>query len=446
MAYSAHFTCFAGCDERYPLDAVVYRCRRCGSLLDVQHDLDALRDLKHYEWKEVFAGRWRGVLEADASGVWNKREWVYPGIDLDSIVSFGEGYSPLVHARRYGRSIGVNNLYVKPCGNGHTGSFKDLGMTVLVSGVREMMRRGGTVRAVMCASTGDTSAALAAYCAAADIPSLVLLPRDKVSIAQLLQPLAHGSLVLSLDTDFDGCMKVVQALADDPSLYLANSMNSLRIEGQKTVAFEIAQQMEWDVPEWVVIPGGNLGNVYALGKGFALLRDLGLTSRVPRLCVAQAAQANPLMRAYRTGFARYEPVAAQRTAASAIQIGDPVSIHRAVRVLQACDGVVEEATEHELADAVARADRTGLYNCPHTGVALAATEKLAARGLFGPHDQVVVVSTAHGLKFSEFKRAYHEGVLPGATSHAANVPVQLAPEVGAVRDAIARHLDARAGG
>ncbi len=444
MTYSAFFTCFAGCDERYPLDEVVYRCRRCGSLLDVRHDLEALRATPPDGWKARFAERWRGTSELDASGVWSKREWVFPEMAPESVVSFGEGHSPLVRAGRYGESVGVRRLWVKPCGNGHTGSFKDLGMTVLVSGVREMIRRGRSVRAVMCASTGDTSAALAAYCAAAGIASLVLLPRDKVSIAQLLQPLAHGSLVLSLDTDFDGCMKVVQALADDPSLYLANSMNSLRIEGQKTVAIEIAQQFGWDVPEWVVIPGGNLGNVYALGKGFALLRDLGLTARVPRLCVAQAARANPLMRAFRTGFVRYEPVTAQSTAASAIQIGDPVSIHRAVRVLQACDGVVEETTEHELADAVARADRTGLYNCPHTGVALAATEKLAAQGTIAPTDRVVVVSTAHGLKFSEFKRAYHEGSLAGAESLARNTPVSLAADVGEVRDAIARHLDGRA--
>jgi len=446
MTYSAHFTCFAGCDERYGLDEVVYRCRRCGALLDVAHDLAALQETPATAWKARFAERWRGTTEADASGVWSKREWVYPGIDPASVVSFGEGYSPLVRAGRYGKSLGLEQLWVKPCGNGHTGSFKDLGMTVLVSGVREMMRRGRRVRAVMCASTGDTSAALAAYCAAADIASLVLLPRDKVSIAQLLQPLAHGSLVLSLDTDFDGCMKVVQALADDPTLYLANSMNSLRIEGQKTVAIEIAQQFGWDVPEWVVIPGGNLGNVYALGKGFAMLRDLGLTTRVPRLCVAQAAQANPLMRAYRTGFVHYEPVTAETTAASAIQIGDPVSIHRAVRVLQACEGVVEDATEHELADAVARADRTGLYACPHTGVALAATVKLAARGTIAPNDRVVVVSTAHGLKFSEFKRAYHEGKLAGAGSLCRNTPVSLAPDVTAVRDAIARHLDGQAAG
>jgi threonine synthase len=219
-------------------------------------------------------------------------------------------------------------------------------------------------------------------------------------------------------------------------------MNSLRLEGQKTVAVEIVQQFDWEVPDWVVIPGGNLGNVYALGKGFLLMKELGLLQRLPRLCVAQAAQAAPLYRLYQQGFEGYAPVKAARTAASAIQIGDPVSIDRAVRVLKATDGVVEAATEHELADAVARADRTGMYNCPHTGVALAAVEKLVARGAIRKGDRVVVVSTAHGLKFTEFKRAYHGAALDGARSEHRNVPVELPASLDAVKKAIDHHLGA----
>jgi threonine synthase len=189
-----------------------------------------------------------------------------------------------------------------------------------------------------------------------------------------------------------------------------------------------------------VIPGGNLGNVYALGKGFLLMRDLGLISKLPRLCVAQAEHANPLYRAYKTGFTSYEPMTAQKTAASAIQIGAPVSIDRAIRVLKATDGVVEQATEDELADVVARADRTGMYNCPHTGVALAATEKLVRAGTIARDARVVVVSTAHGLKFTEFKRAYHEGTLEGATSRHANRPIDLPADVDQVRRAIDARL------
>ena len=439
MSHRAVFACFAGCGERYPLDEVVYRCRKCNALLDVEHDLDALRARSAAAWMTLFDKRWMRTEWPYGSGVWGKREWVHPDVADASIVSFAEGGSNLLWAERYGREIGLPDLWVKQCGNSHTGSFKDLGMTVLVSAVREIVRRGGTVRAIACASTGDTSAALAAYCAAAGIPALVLLPRDKVSVAQLLQPLANGALVCSLDTDFDGCMRVVQALTADGSIYLANSMNSLRIEGQKTVAVEIVQQFDWQVPDWIVVPGGNLGNVYALGKGLMLMRGLGIIARLPRLCVAQAERANPLYRAFRTGLEKYAPITAQRTAASAIQIGDPVSIDRAIRVLRATDGVVEQATEDELADAVARADRTGMYNCPHTGVALAAVEKLARAGTIRRDERVVVVSTAHGLKFTEFKRAYHESTLEGATPRHANRPVELPADVDAVR----RVIDAR---
>lgn len=441
MKHSASFACFAGCGERYALDEVIYRCRSCGALLDVQHDVEALRDRSAAAWITTFERRWMRTEWPFGSGVWGKREWVYPGIADESIVSFAEGGSNLLWAERYGRSIGLKDLWVKQCGNSHTGSFKDLGMTVLVSAVREMIRRGRSVRAVACASTGDTSAALAAYCAAAGLPALVLLPKDKVSIAQLLQPLANGAMVFSLDTDFDGCMKVVRSLTEDGSIYLANSMNSLRIEGQKTVAVEIVQQFDWEVPDWIVVPGGNLGNVYALGKGLTLMRDLGLISRLPRLCVAQAERANPLYRAFVAGFERYEPITASKTAASAIQIGAPVSIDRAVRMLRATDGVVEQATEDELADTAARADATGMYNCPHTAVALAAVEKMVRAKTIAPDERVVVVSTAHGLKFTEFKRAYHAGALEGVTSRQANRPIELPADVDAVR----RAIDARMG-
>jgi len=214
-----------------------------------------------------------------------------------------------------------------------------------------------------------------------------------VSPAQLVQPLANGALVLSLDTDFDGCMAVVQEITREHRIYLANSMNSLRIEGQKTVAIEIVQQFDWEVPDWVVIPGGNLGNVSALGKGFAMLFELGLIQRLPRICVAQAERANPLYRAFLTGFHEFEPVVAQKTLASAIQIGNPVSVKRAIRTLKMFNGVVEQASEQELADESARADRTGMFNCPHTGVALAALEKLRSRGDIGAKERVVVISS-----------------------------------------------------
>jgi len=434
--YSAWFQCFAGCGERYGLDEIIYRCRRCDSLLEVRHDTEALARTSAAEWKALFAQRWGLASGPLSGGVWGKKEWVCPRVADDNIVTIYEGRTPLLHVGRFGEEIGVPDLHVKLCGNSHTGSFKDLGMTVLVSMVQQMRAEGKDVPAVACASTGDTSAALAAYCARAGIPSIVFLPHGKISLAQLVQPVANGALTLALDTDFDGCMALVQEVCTRNNIYLANSMNSLRVEGQKTVSVEICQQLDWEVPDWVVIPGGNLGNVSALGLGFRLMRELGLIDRTPRICCAQSARANPLYESYLKDFESFEPQQARKTLATAIQIGSPVSIWKAVKTLKDFGGVAEQATEAELADACARADRSGLFTDPHTGVALAALMKLAGRGEIGRGDRVVVISTAHGLKFPQFKTDYHAGRLEGIESRRANPPVELPADYDAVVSAI----------
>jgi threonine synthase len=445
-APTAWFRCAAGCAFRAELTEVVYRCPSCRGLLEVEHDLAALRVRTGEEWRSLFDARFRRGAWPLGSGVWGKKEWVYPQLALENVVSMYEGGSPLLRLDGYARELGLDQVWLKECGVTHSGSFKDLGMTVLVSAVVEMRARGRSIRAVACASTGDTSAALASYCAAAGIPSVVLLPRGKISIAQLVQPISNGALVLELDTDFDGCMRVVQELAETPDIYLANSMNSLRIEGQKTLAVELAQQLDWTVPDWIVIPGGNLGNASAVGKGFLLMRELGVASRLPRLVVAQAEHANPLYRAVQAAGGRpsaglpVEPVPARATLASAIQIGAPVSAGRALRALESLDGLVEQASEQELADAAARADRHGAYACPHTGVALAALEKLASRGVVRRGERVVVISTAHGLKFSDFKVGYHERRLGAVASRLDNPSVQVPATLGAVQDAISRRF------
>jgi threonine synthase len=247
--------------------------------------------------------------------------------------------------------------------------------------------------------------------------------------------------VLALDTDFDGCMAVVQEITKNKRVYLANSMNSLRIEGQKTVAIEIVQQFDWEVPDWIVIPGGNLGNVHALGQGFSMMYDLGLIQRLPRICLAQAERANPLYRSFQDDFKRFEPITAEPTLAMSIQIGHPVSYKRAIRTLQHFNGVVEQASEQELADEAARADRTGMFNCPHTGVALAAFRKLVDRKVIRPNERVVVISTAHGLKFADQKAAYHMGTLEGIRPSHRNKPIELPPDPKQVARAIGRHIE-----
>ncbi len=439
--YSAWFECINGCPTRFNLTEVIYRCPTCGDLLDVKHDHDALRRRSGPAWIKLFEDRYRRNDFPYGSGVWGKKEWVIPFIDNENIVSTYEGGTNLMWADRYGKLIGVEDLWVKQCGNSHTGSFKDLGMTVLVSVVKQMIAEGSPITAIACASTGDTSAALANYGAAAGIPAVVLLPKNKVSPAQLVQPLANGALVLSLDTDFDGCMALVQEITNEPTIYLANSMNSLRIEGQKTVSIELVQQFDWEVPDWVVIPGGNLGNVSALGKGFLIMRDLGVIQKLPRIAVAQAANANPLYLSYQRDFQTFEAVRAKKTLASAIQIGNPVSYKRAIKALTQFDGVVEQATEAELADEAARADRTGMFNCPHTGVALAALRKLVDKKVIRSDERVVVISTAHGLKFANQKIAYHMNELEGIESAHANTPTEIAADLGKVKDAIRKFSD-----
>jgi threonine synthase len=435
--WRAVFRCAQGCPGDHAIWQPIYRCPTCGGLLHVVHDVDALQARGAAAWMRLFDERYKRTEWPYGSGVWGKKEWVCPQLRNENVVSMDEGGTNLLWADRYGRELGLDDVWIKQCGNSHTGSFKDLGMTVLVSVVRQMMADGAAVRAVACASTGDTSASLAAYAAAAGIPAITILPRAKVSPAQLVQPLASGAHVFALDTDFDGCMTIVQRLAEEEGVYLANSMNSLRLEGQKTLSIEIVQQFDWTVPDVIIVPGGNLGNVSAIGAGFDLMRALGIVTRRPRIVVAQAQAANPLYRAYRQGWL-YEPVTARPTLASAIQIGRPVSIDRAIRTLQAYDGIVEEASEDELANAAARADRSGMFNCPHTGVALAALEKLAARGDIGRRDRVIVVSTANGLKFADLKVAYHTGTLAGVTTRWANPPIELPDDYDAVRRALDR--------
>ncbi len=436
MIENSWLECIRGCSAKHAIDEVVYTCEECGGLLDVEHDVEALQQRSPEEWKALFHTRAAVLSGVYSSGVWAKKEWVCPHIPDEDIVSFGEGNTPLLAIPRLGSQIGLPDLWVKLCGNSHTGSFKDLGMTVLVSLVNHLRKKGRNIKAIACASTGDTSAALSAYAAAAGIPAVILLPGEKVSPEQLVQPIANGARVLSLDTDFDGCMRIVQELTHDSTIYLANSMNSLRMEGQKTVGIEIVQQFGWQVPDWIVLPAGNLGNVSALGKGLLLMRSLGLIERLPRIACAQAQNANPFYLSFRNNYKTMNNLQAKKTFASAIQIGAPVSYERAVKAMRQFDGVVEQVSEQELADVCALADRSGLYCCPQTGVALGAVQKLRSNGVIRKNERVVVISTANGLKFSQFKTSYHTGRLQEIEARYSNPPKRVAADLDAVLQVI----------
>ena len=424
---------------KYDIGEILYRCPNTGSLLEVEHNVEELKKDSPEYWKNLFDSRYRKQSWPYGSGVWGKKEWVVPFVEDKNIVSMYEGGTNLFWADKYGKQIGVEDLWIKMCGNSHTGSFKDLGMTVLVSAVKQIISNGTEIRALACASTGDTSAALSAYCAAAGLKSIVFLPRNKVSVAQLVQPLANGASVISLDTDFDGCMKIVQEVCKKQQIYLANSINSLRIEGQKTISIELCQQFDWAIPDWVIIPGGNLGNISALGKGFLMLKDMGLISKLPRLVCAQSQNANPLYQSYLNNFETFEPVLAKTTLANAIQIVDPVSVNKAIKILKEFDGIVEQASEEELASASARVDLTGTFNCPHTGVAITAFEKLVNNKVIKKTDKVVVISTAHGLKFVDFKINYHLEKLSEISNKFSNHPI----EVEASTDKVMQILDSK---
>ena len=412
--------CNAGChDARYDLLQRVHACPRCGGLLDPWIDLEALSS------SAISADTCRN---ARGSGVWRFQDFFWPSKSVKSadIVTLGEGRAPLtaldavaipddVHSP-WNHLVGAK-IHLKQCGQNPTGSFKDLGMTVLSTWARLVAQRAGGPRRLLCASTGDTSAALAAYGARAGVPVTVLLPLDKVSPAQLVQPLAHGAQVLGLEGDFDACMGVVAALAHDESVLLANSKNPLRLLGQCTVALELALDFldvdgsgASDGPDVVLVPSGNLGNVYALWLGFTLAKAAGWITRIPQLVACQVDAANPLYRSSLQDFAPTSMTAGE-TLASAIRIGAPVSFPRAVRALRATNGFVTTSSEEALAVASAAADRSGHFVCPQTATALAGLAGAMEAGRIKRDANIVVVSTASGLKFAEQKADFHAGRL-----------------------------------
>ena len=435
----SQFRCIE-CGAVYPLDEVRYRCD-CGDLLDVITDIASFGAALRAAWTKPEASSRKPPAAATAAA-W-KAHWAHqrhevaflrykdlllPDLPDAAVVSLREGDTPLYPASERVRAYcGVHELWLKHEGMNPTLSFKDRGMVAGVSWAKHL-----GARRVICASTGDTSAAMAAYAARAGIPSAVLLPHGKVSAEQLTQAITYGARVVEIETDFDGCMRLVQELAQDPRVYLLNSMNSIRIEGQKAIGIEALDQLGWRVPDYFAVPVGNAGNLSALGKGLRELREIGVIDRLPRLVGAQAERANPLYTSFLGGFAPLEPVTAGETVASAMRIGNPVSFKKAVRELKASNGLVEQVSEEEIMDARAVVDQSGIAICPNSATAVAAVRKLRIRGVIEEGASVVVMLTGHGAKFSESARRYHES----STSSFANRPVVVEADLGAVRKAL----------
>jgi threonine synthase len=397
------------CGAAFPLTRTASECGACGGLLEVRADLRA-QGRSGAEWRDLFDRR-RAALPSAAtpvwqqSGVWRFREHVLSDLPDAAIVSKPEGATRLYPGRALGDALSLSRLFVKHEGENPTLSFKDRGMTAGVSWAKHL-----GLTDVACASTGDTSAALAAY--AAEVPgmrAIVLLPEAKITDEQLSQALHAGATTLGLDTDFDGCMRIVVELTRARPIYLLNSRNPVRIEGQKTIGWEAIQDLGWEVPDWFVLPVGNAGNISAVGKGLREWLELGILPKKPRLAGIQAEAADPFFRSYKTGFREHVTRLAGETAATAIRIGAPVSHVKAAREIRFFDGVVAHVSEEELLDAAALANRHGLAICPNSAVALAGAAKLRRDGVLRRDDLVVVVATAHALKFSGTAAAYHRG-------------------------------------
>jgi threonine synthase len=397
------------CARSYPGLAVRYRCD-CGGTLDVVHDLPTLRGRVRLD---IFDRRLASKERADRSGVWRFRELVLP-LAVSELVTKPEGSTNLYRSPALASWVGIDDLSFKHEGENPTGSFKDRGMTVGITVAKKL----GMDR-VACASTGNTSASMASYAAMAGLKAYVFIPEGKIAFGKLSQALAYGATTIQIEGDFDAAMRLVQQACDARGVYLLNSINPFRIEGQKAIAFELLQDLLWQVPDWIVVPGGNLGNSAAIGKAFAELLALGLIQRLPRLAVIQAAGANPFARAFREGRP-VVPQAGAETLATAIRIGDPISWRKSLRGVTASRGVVDDVTDQEILDAKARLDASGIGAEPASAAAVAGARKLTAAGVIQRHERVCGILTGHLLKDPEIVVNYHRGFVPGITSSYAN--------------------------
>jgi threonine synthase len=391
------------CHAEYQLDERLYVCSRCGGLLDVDRsepsavDPTTLRQL----WRQ----RLSSLETRDRSGVWRFREFL-PFNDDTPVVSLGEGNTPLYDAPRSADYCRLPQLKLKHQGNNPTGSFKDTGMTVAVTQARKL-----GARMVVCASTGNTAASLAAYAARADLLCAILVPGGQVSHAKLAQALDYGAKVVEIEGNFDACMNAIRELAEDDSVYLVNSINPFRIEGQKTVAFELAEQLAWAAPDHLILPGGNLGNSSAFGKGFRELMESGLIDRQPKITVVQAAGAAPFARFYSHDRSEFVNEEDPKTLASAIKIGAPVSWRKAWRAVTETGGSVISVTEQEIADAKAMIGRDGIGCEPASATTVAGVRKLVSDGVIKESESVVAVLTGHLLKDTDYVIKYHSQTL-----------------------------------
>jgi threonine synthase len=401
--FQAELHCIeTACQSVFPIESRLYTCSRCGGLLDVVYDfsaVDAENVVRLWENRRASNEVW------DQSGVWRYREFL-PPVEVERIVTMVEGNTQLLNAPRCAAYSGLDALTVKHLGFNPTGSFKDLGMT---TGITRAVQLGA--RSVACASTGNTSASMAAYAARANLKAYVFVPSGQIALGKLAQALDYGATVLQIDGNFDSAMALVREVTADSELYLLNSVNPFRLEGQKTIAFELLQQRQWRIPDRIVVPGGNLGNSSAIAKGLWELHQAGVIDRLPKMTIVQAEGASPLYRMWNTGAEKLEPIKSARTLASAIRIGSPVSWPKAIRGVKWTHGEVESVDEQEIADAKATIGADGIGCEPASAVTVAGIRKMVHTGKIDRGEDVVAVLTGHVLKDPDYTVSYHAGRL-----------------------------------
>ena len=395
--------------------------------MEVARDLASLRTVLTRDELDRRQTMRQGAL---SSGVWRYRELVLD-VPQDRITSYPEGNTNLYKSQKISRWTNLDSLLLKHEGENPTGSFKDRGMT---AGITHAVETGASV--VACASTGNTSSSLASYAAVAGIKALVLMPEGMVSVGKLSQTIAYGAITLEVRGDFDQAMKIIEELSEEGQVYILNSINPYRLEGQKTIVFELIQQMDWVAPDWIALPGGNLGNASAFGKAIEELKDLGLINRRPRLAVIQSEGANPFYQAFKNQFSEFRPVVAQ-TLATAIRIGNPVNYGRAMRAVQTTGGVVEQVSDAEVLDAKAVVDGAGIGCEPASAATVAGVRKLVRAGVIKRGETVVGLLTGHMLKDPSSIIRYHLGGSGFAAGELANRPIVIEPRL----DEVVRVLD-----
>jgi threonine synthase len=415
------------CEKEYDGAKVRYLCD-CGGTLDVVHDL---KRLKRINLKRRFEERWGSRVAPYNSGVWRYKELILP-VDDSLIISKPEGNTNLYRAGKAGEYAGLGRMLLKHEGENPTCSFKDRGMTCGITAARMV-----GAEMVACASTGNTSASMAAYASVAGMTRIVFIPEGKIAFGKLIQAIAYGGKTFQIRGNFDDAMRLVQEVCNELNIYLLNSINPFRIEGQKAIGFEVLQQMDWKVPDWFILPGGNLGNNTALSKGLQEIYELGLIDKIPRIAVIQAEGANPLYQAWK--FKKpFKAVMNPETIATAIKIGNPVSWRKSLRGIEWSNGVVEQVSEQEIMDAKAMVDAAGIGAEPASCCCVAGAKKLVEQGVMKPDELVVGVLTGHLLKDPDAVLNYHNDNLRniGVIPRYANQPVQIDPTLEAVRGAL----------